>query len=110
MNWNDLKIILALHRTGSQTAAAQMLRLNQSTVGRRLNTIEADLGIILFTRSKAGFEATEAGDVVIRAAKEMERRARFISSMRSAPISATCKALSESSPTTGSFVTSSYPA
>ncbi len=79
MNWDDLKIILALHRTRSQTRAAQSLRLNQSTVARRLNAVEADLGVILFTRSKAGFEATEAGDVAIRTAMEMERRVLHLS-------------------------------
>ena len=74
MNWDDLKIILALNRTRSQTWAARSLRLNQSTVARRLNAIEADLGVILFTRSKAGFESTEAGDAAIRTAEEVERR------------------------------------
>ena len=75
VNWDDLKIILALKRTGSQTAAAQLLRLNQSTIARRLNAIEADLGIILFSRSKAGFTPTEAGDLVLGTAEDIERSA-----------------------------------
>ena len=75
VNWDDLKIILALKRTGSQTAASRLLRLNQSTVARRLNAIEADLGIILFSRSKSGFTPTEAGDMVLGTAEEIERRA-----------------------------------
>lgn len=73
MSWDNLKVVLAISRTGSLTAAAQHLGVDQSTAGRRLNAFEAELGVILFTRSKAGFVPTEAGMVTIARAEEIEK-------------------------------------
>lgn len=73
MNWDNLRIILEIARSGSLTAAAFSLRMDQSTVGRKLNAIEADLGAILFVRSKSGFVPTEPGTAAITRAKEVER-------------------------------------
>ena len=66
-DWNGLKIVLAIHRAGSLKAAAAALKVDQSTVGRRLSAIEAELGTILFIRDNHGFEATDAGRKVIKA-------------------------------------------
>ncbi len=73
-NWDDLKIVLAIGRMGSLTRAAQALGIDQSTAGRRLSTLEADLGTILFVRSKTGFTPTEAGEAVLARAGEVELR------------------------------------
>jgi DNA-binding transcriptional LysR family regulator len=75
MNWDDLKIVLALSRTGSLTRAAEALGIDQSTAGRRLTALEAALGVVLFARSRTGFAPTEAGEAAIRRALEMEQRA-----------------------------------
>jgi DNA-binding transcriptional LysR family regulator len=75
MNWDDLKIVLAVSRVGSLTRAAESLGVDQSTAGRRLTALEAALGAVLFSRSRAGFSPTEAGEAVIRRAIEMEQRA-----------------------------------
>ncbi|MCG8689923.1 MAG: LysR family transcriptional regulator [Minwuiales bacterium] len=72
MDWNDLKIVLAIHRAGSLKGAARTLKVNQSTIGRRLSAIEAELGIILFIRDRQGFEATDAGRKVIKRANCMD--------------------------------------
>lgn len=69
MDWNDLKTVLAIHRAGSLKRAATSLKVNQSTVGRRLSAIEAALGVILFIRDRQGFEPTDAGRAVIKRAK-----------------------------------------
>lgn len=61
MNWNDLKIVLAISRNQTQSAAAEGLGMDQSTVGRRLNTIEASLGTVLFVRSHSGFNRPRRG-------------------------------------------------
>ena len=73
VGWENLKVLLAIHREGSLTAAAHVLGLDQSTVGRKLNTLEAELGSILFVRSKAGFAATDAGLAAVRRAQEVEQ-------------------------------------
>lgn len=74
LNWDDLKVLLAISRAGSLTAAAQLLGMDQSTAGRRLAALEADLGAILFVRSKTGLAPTEAGHAAIARAMEIEHR------------------------------------
>lgn len=74
MDWDNLKVALAISRTGSLTQAAQVLGIDQSTAGRRLGALEGDLGVILFVRSKTGFSLTDAGEAAIREAVEIERR------------------------------------
>lgn len=77
-NWDDLKVVLAISRSGSLTGAAQDLGIDQSTAGRRVSAVEADLGAVLFTRSKTGFAPTTAGETVIARALEMENRAGLL--------------------------------
>ena len=74
MDWDNLKVALAISRVGSLTQAAQMLGIDQSTAGRRLSALEGDLGVILFVRSKTGFALTDAGEAAIKEAMEVERR------------------------------------
>jgi DNA-binding transcriptional LysR family regulator len=73
-NWDDLKVALAIGRTGSITRAAEALGIDQSTCGRRLAALEAGLGAVLFIRSKAGLSPTEAGEAAIARAAEVELR------------------------------------
>ncbi len=72
MNWNDLKIVLAIVRGGSLSAAARTLGINQTTVSRRLNALEERLGAALFLRSRSSFLATQAGEAFIRRAERIE--------------------------------------
>lgn len=74
MNWDDLKVALAVGRTGSLSRAALHLGINQSTATRRLVSLEADIGTSLFVRSQAGLTPTEAGRIAIARAGEVERR------------------------------------
>lgn len=74
MDWDNLKVALAISRLGSLTQAAQALGIDQSTAGRRLSALEGDLGVILFVRSKTGFALTDAGEAAINEALEVERR------------------------------------
>lgn len=74
MDWDNLKVALAISRLGSLTQAAHALGIDQSTAGRRLSALEADLGTILFVRSKTGFAPTDAGEAAIAQALEVERR------------------------------------
>jgi len=65
LNWDDLKIVLAIVRGGSLSAAAHSLGINQTTVSRRLNALEEGLGATLFLRSRASFLSTQAGEALI---------------------------------------------
>lgn len=74
LDWNHLRVVLAIVRTGSLTAAARVLNLDQTTAGRRLSTLEQSLGVSLFRRAKSGFVATEAGRAVVAEAEAVEAR------------------------------------
>lgn len=48
MNWDDLRIVMAVHECGSYAAAGARLRIDESTVARRLARLQRDLGVALF--------------------------------------------------------------
>src|SRR5690606_17761388 len=62
--WDDLEVVLALVRTGSLAGAAARLGVNTSTVGRRLDAVEASLGVHLFDRSPTGMAPTELAEAL----------------------------------------------
>ncbi len=72
MDWNDLRVFLALVRTGSIRLAAIRLGLSHSTVARRIDALEKVLGARLFERSNAGFAITATGEEILDAAERME--------------------------------------
>jgi DNA-binding transcriptional LysR family regulator len=74
LNWDDLKILLAVSRAGSLSGAALLLGIDQATASRRLAGLEADLGAILFARARTGLTPTEAGEAAIMRAQEIEVR------------------------------------
>jgi DNA-binding transcriptional LysR family regulator len=78
MDWNDLPHFLAVARSGSTLAAAERLRVNQSTVARRIAALEQALGLALFARSRAGYRLTEAGEELLPAAEQVEREAETV--------------------------------
>jgi len=75
MDWNDIRVSLAIARAGSLNQAALLLGMDQSTVSRRLTALEAKLGTTLFQRSSHGVLPTEAGSVFVAKAIEIERQA-----------------------------------
>lgn len=75
-DWNDVKALLAVARGGSTAAAARELGVNQTTVARRLEALERDLGVRLVDRHQAGASLTEAGQSLVADAEQMERAAQ----------------------------------
>ncbi|MEL6342986.1 MAG: LysR family transcriptional regulator [Myxococcota bacterium] len=73
-DWNDLRFILAAHREGSLTGAARALRVDQTTVSRRLRALQKRAGFALFERLRGGVLLTPAGAAFVEAAEEMERK------------------------------------
>ena len=72
MDWNDLRHFLALSRTGSVRAAGASLGVSHSTVLRRVQSLETELGTRLFDRSRDGFALTLAGHEMVTTAEAME--------------------------------------
>jgi DNA-binding transcriptional LysR family regulator len=64
MDWDDLRLVLAVTKQGTLSGAARSLGVTHSTVFRRLGAIEADLGVRLFERFRDGYSATAAGESV----------------------------------------------
>ena len=75
MDWDDIQVFLAIAREGSVTAAAKLLRVNHSTVSRRISGFEDKLGVRLFERLSTGYMPTQAGEDILGAAERMEEEA-----------------------------------
>ena len=71
-DWNDLKVLLALSRGGSVAAAARAMGVDQSTVSRRLASLEEALGCSLLIRGGREFSWTAEGRTMIAAAETAE--------------------------------------
>ncbi|PMS17044.1 LysR family transcriptional regulator [Trinickia dabaoshanensis] len=72
MEWSDVKIFLAIARTGTLGAAARALRLSHPTIGRRLRALEEATGQVLFQRTAEGFVLTGEGTAILPLAEQME--------------------------------------
>lgn len=72
MDWDDLKVLLALSRKGSARGAAQELGVSNSTVTRRLDDMEGQLHTRLFDRTPDGYRMTVAAEQLLPAAEHVE--------------------------------------
>lgn len=74
-DWDNIRYFLAAARTHSLSAASRTLHSNQPTVGRRIDALEAQLGVRLFQRHSGGLTLTEDGQRLFAAAETMEKGA-----------------------------------
>lgn len=72
MNWDDVRIFLAVARSGQFLGAARRLELNHATVSRRITALEEALRTKLFRRLTTGSELTPAGERFLEIAERME--------------------------------------
>ncbi len=77
-DWNDLRHFLAVSRTGSTLAAAAMLKVNQTTVARRIAALEQALGARLFEKAQSGYRPTELALELLPLAEQVETEAATI--------------------------------
>jgi DNA-binding transcriptional LysR family regulator len=77
--WDDVRVFLALWRARSLSAAASRLGVNASTVGRRLDALEAGLGVRLFDRTPDGVLPTDAAEQLLGYAEQVEHAANGLS-------------------------------
>ena len=68
MNWEDLKIFAAVAETGSVRSAGRAVGRHHSTITRRIDRLERDIGARLFDRRPEGLSLTSAGEKVLVAA------------------------------------------
>lgn len=71
LDWNDLRYFLAVAEEGSTLAAGKLLRVSQTTVARRIATLEEALGLALFERRQSGYGLTRLGEAVRDSARNV---------------------------------------
>ncbi len=74
MDWDDLRVFKAVADAGSLSGAATALGVNHSTVFRRLNALERELGVRLFERQRSGYLLTASGEELAAAAGDLAGR------------------------------------
>lgn len=72
MDWDNLRYFLELARSGTLAAAARRTAVEHTTVARRIQALEKQLGTALFAREAGGHRLTEAGRQLLPAAEAME--------------------------------------
>ena len=72
VNWDDVRVFLAIARAGQMLAAARRLGMDHATVGRHLTALEASLGTRLVDRRTKGCMLTQAGERLLIVAERVE--------------------------------------
>ncbi|HEX8594293.1 MAG TPA: LysR family transcriptional regulator [Pseudomonas sp.] len=73
LNWDDLKFFLEVARTRKASLAAKRLSVDYTTVSRRISSLEASLGTLLFEKSRNnGFVLTAEGQRLLGYAESIE--------------------------------------
>jgi molybdate transport repressor ModE-like protein len=72
MDWDRIRIFLAVARSGQILGAARQLGLNHATVGRQLTALEQEVGSPLVERQTNGCVLTPAGEVLMQSAERVE--------------------------------------
>lgn len=60
-DWNDLRFFLSVARLGSLSASSRFLKVDPATVGRRISSLEAAMGLRFFERRSDGYRLTDTG-------------------------------------------------
>ncbi|KAI5915411.1 LysR family transcriptional regulator [Thauera sp. 2A1] len=77
--WDLIRAFLALDRHGDYAVAAEMERIDDSTLRRRIRTLEQRMGRALFVRTERGWKAAPDQLELVRAAQRMDEAARCFS-------------------------------
>lgn len=73
MNWDDLRVFLAVAREESLSGAGRILKNDPATVGRRVQRLEEALGTTLFVKSPQGYALTSEGERLQERAEQAEQ-------------------------------------
>jgi DNA-binding transcriptional LysR family regulator len=75
LDWDDLRFFLAVARHRTLAAAAKRLHVTQSTVSRRLASLQAGMGVRLLHRLADGYALTLAGETIRAHVERVEAEA-----------------------------------
>jgi DNA-binding transcriptional LysR family regulator len=91
LDWDDLRVFLDLARTGSLSGTARRLRIDHSTVSRRISQLEAAVGAGIFERSRTGFRLNELGERLLPRIEAIESEVIAVKAAVGAETAATGK-------------------
>ncbi len=80
MDWDNLRYFLELARAGTLQSAARRLEVDHTTVARRIQALERQVGSLLFSREAGGHRLTEAGRRLQPQVEAMESAFRTVES------------------------------
>lgn len=72
MDWSDIRVFLQVVRTGTMFAATGVLRMDHSTISRRISRLEREAGVQLFERAGRRLTLTAEGEKLVSAAQKLE--------------------------------------
>jgi DNA-binding transcriptional LysR family regulator len=75
---SELRLIVAVARTGSFTAAAEATGMTQSAVSHAVRGVERKVGAVLFERGRSGARATPAGERAVVRARQVLRQLELL--------------------------------
>ena len=70
--WDDMKLFLAVAKSGALTTAAAKLGSNVATLHRWLKSFRESLELFLFEKGPRGYQLTSAGEELLSYAEEIE--------------------------------------
>ncbi|MEM5476905.1 LysR family transcriptional regulator [Pacificibacter sp. AS14] len=73
MNWDDIRVFLAVARTESLSGAGRALKMDPATVGRRVARLEQGMSVTLFAKSPQGYDLTRDGARLLVHAEDAEK-------------------------------------
>lgn len=72
--WDDYRLLLAVHRSKGLPGAAKTMNVTLSTVLRRLERVEKQLGTRVFERNKGNYQPTQTGVELLEVAERIEQQ------------------------------------
>jgi DNA-binding transcriptional LysR family regulator len=85
MDWDDLRVFLAVARSESLSGAGRRLKIDPATVGRRIARLEDAVGSRLFTKTPQGYALTDEGTRLLTHAERAETAVEGASEALSGP-------------------------
>jgi DNA-binding transcriptional LysR family regulator len=80
MDWDDVRVFAAVARARSLATGARDARIDRSTAGRRITSLERAVGARLFLRTRDGLRLSAAGERLLEHADRMSEAARAFES------------------------------
>ena len=72
LNWDDLRVFIDVARTANLAQSSRRLKIDHSTVSRRVAQLESALGSSVFERTRSGLKLTDMGERILRHAESVE--------------------------------------